>query len=61
MVILQFIVGFIMGIYLMEILSGYWATKKLLAALTQMTHYPEGRKGNEPTSTRTFWGIPHDN
>ena len=30
MVIIQFIMGFIMGIYLMEILDGQWATKKVL-------------------------------
>ena len=33
MVILQFIMGFIMGIYLMEIVSGHLATKKVVAAL----------------------------
>jgi hypothetical protein len=33
MVILQFVMGFIMGIYLMEICNGYWATKKIMAAL----------------------------
>ncbi len=33
MVILQFIMGFIMGIYLMEILSGHLITKKILNAL----------------------------
>ena len=33
MVILQFIMGFIMGIYLMEIVSGHLATKKVMAAL----------------------------
>jgi hypothetical protein len=33
MVILQFIMGFIMGIYLMEIVSGLLVTKKIMAAL----------------------------
>jgi hypothetical protein len=33
MVILQFIMGFIMGIYLMEMVSGHLATKKVMAAL----------------------------
>ena len=33
MVILQFITGFIMGIYLMEIVSGHLVTKKVMAAL----------------------------
>jgi hypothetical protein len=33
MVILQFIMGFIMGIYLMQIVSGHLATKKVMAAL----------------------------
>jgi hypothetical protein len=46
MVILQFIMGFIMGIYLMEILNGYWATKKVLAALKRHDSHPEGRRDN---------------
>ena len=33
MVILQFIMGFIMGIYLMVIVSGHLATKNVMAAL----------------------------
>jgi len=33
MVILQFIMGFIMGVYLMEIASGHLVTKKVIAAL----------------------------
>jgi len=33
MFILQFIMGFIMGIYLMEIVRGHLATKKVMAAL----------------------------
>jgi hypothetical protein len=33
MVILQFIMGFIMGIYLMEIVSGHLITKKVLAPI----------------------------
>jgi hypothetical protein len=37
--------GFIMGIYLMEILNGHWATKKVLAALKKDDSYPVGRKG----------------
>ena len=45
MVVLQFILGFIMGIYLMEIFNGHWATKKVLAALKKDDSYPVGRKG----------------
>ena len=33
MVMLQFIMGFIMGIYLMEIVCGHFFTKKILTAL----------------------------
>ena len=33
MVILQIIMGFIMGIYLMEIVSGHFVTKKILTTL----------------------------
>jgi len=33
MVMLQFIMGFIMGIYLMEIVCGHYFTKKILMAL----------------------------
>jgi len=33
MVIFHFIMGFIMGIYLMEILNGHLITKKVMAAL----------------------------
>ena len=33
MVILQFIMGFSMGIYLMEIVSGHLGTRKVMAAL----------------------------
>jgi hypothetical protein len=46
MVILQFIMGFIMGIYLMEILSGQWATKKVLAAFNIGGSHPGGRQDN---------------
>jgi hypothetical protein len=46
MVILQFIMGFIMGIYLMEIVSGQLATKKVLAALKIGGSHPEGREAN---------------
>lgn len=46
MVILQFILGFIMGIYLVEILNGYWATKRVLAALKRHDSHPEGLKGD---------------
>ena len=46
MVILQFIMGFIMGIYLMEIVSGHLATKKVLAALKGDGSHPEGREDN---------------
>jgi hypothetical protein len=33
MVVIQFIMGFIMGIYLIEIVCGHLATKRVLAAL----------------------------
>ena len=46
MVILQFIMGFIMGVYLMEILSGHWVAKKVMAALKGDGSYQEGRKDN---------------
>ena len=46
MVILQFIMGFIMGIYLMEILSGHLVTKKVMAALKGDGSHQEGRKDN---------------
>jgi len=46
MVILQFILGFIMGIYLIEIVSGHLAAKKVLAALKMGVSHPEGRKDN---------------
>jgi hypothetical protein len=46
MEILQFILGFIMGIYLMEIVSGNLATKKVLAALKIGGSHPEGREDN---------------
>jgi hypothetical protein len=39
MVILQFIMGFIMGIYLMDILSGHFVTKKILTALKRYGSY----------------------
>jgi len=42
MVILQFIMGFIMGIYLMEILSGHLVTKKVMAALKGDGSHQEG-------------------
>ena len=44
MVILQFITGFIMGIYLMEIVSGHLVTKKVMAALKGEGSHPEGRE-----------------
>jgi len=46
MVILQFIMGFIMGIYLMEILSGHLATKKVMAALKGEGSLQEIRQDN---------------
>jgi len=46
MVILQFIMGFIMGIYLMEIVSGHFVTKKVMAALKGDGSDPEGWKDN---------------
>ena len=44
MVILQFIMGFIMGVYLMEIASGHLVTKKVMAALKIGGSHPEGRE-----------------
>ena len=49
MVIFQFIMGVIMGIYLMEILNGHLFTKKILPALIRYDSYPEGRKGDRHT------------
>ena len=46
MVILQFIMGFIMGIYLMEIVSGHPATKKVMAALKGEGSLQEMRQDN---------------
>jgi hypothetical protein len=46
MVILQFIIGFIMGIYLIEIVSGHLATKRVLAVLKRDGSRPEGREDN---------------
>jgi hypothetical protein len=40
MVILQFIMGFIMGIYLMEIVSGHLVTKKILTVLKRHDSQP---------------------
>jgi hypothetical protein len=40
MVILQFIMGFIMGIYLMEIITGRLVTKKILTALKRDDFHP---------------------
>ena len=40
MVILQIIMGFIMGIYLMEIVSGHLVTKKILTALKRHDSHP---------------------
>jgi hypothetical protein len=45
MVILQFIMGFIMGIYLMEIVSGHLVGKTVLAALNIGGSHTEGREG----------------
>jgi hypothetical protein len=46
MVILQFTMGCIMGIYLLEILTGHWVPKQILAKLKTDDSYPEGRKGD---------------
>ena len=43
MAIIQFIMGVIMGIYLMEVLDGQWATKKVLT-FSKTDLYPDGRK-----------------
>jgi hypothetical protein len=40
MIILQFILGFIMGIYLMEIISGHLVTKKILIVLKRPDYHP---------------------
>ena len=45
MVTLRFIMGFIMGIYLMEILIGHLAAKTVLAALKIGGSHTEGREG----------------
>ena len=45
MVIIQFIMGVIMGIYLMEVLDGQWTTKKVLT-FSKTDLYPDGRKGD---------------
>jgi hypothetical protein len=46
MVILQFIMGFIMGIYLMEIVSCHLARKKVLALLKMGGYHPERGEEN---------------
>lgn len=38
--IFQFIMGFIMGIYLMEIVSGRMVTKKILTLLKRYDSHP---------------------
>jgi hypothetical protein len=43
--ILQFIVGFIMGIYLIEIVTGSLATKTVLAALKIAGSHTKEREG----------------
>jgi len=43
--ILQFIMGFIMAIYLMEILSGHLAAKAVLTAFKIGGFHSEGREG----------------
>jgi hypothetical protein len=43
--ILQFIVGFIMGIYLIEIVTGHLATKTVLAALKIGDSHTKGGEG----------------
>jgi len=53
MVILQFIMGFIMGIYLMEILNGHLATKNILIALKKE---PPLQKSEEINPKTTFQG-----
>ena len=46
MVILKFIMGFIMGIYLMVIGSGHLATKNVMAALKGDGSHQEMRQDN---------------
>ena len=54
MVILQIIMGFILGIYLMEIVSGHSLTKKILNALKR---HDSNYKGEKTTTTRTLLRI----
>jgi len=42
MVILQIIMGFIMGIYLMEIVSGHLISKEILTAVKRKDSHPGG-------------------
>ena len=46
MVILQIIMGFIMGIYLMEIVSGHLATQNVMATLKGDRFHQEMRQDN---------------
>ena len=46
MVILQFIMGFIMGVYLMVIGSGHLTTKNVMAALKGDGSHQEMRQDN---------------
>jgi hypothetical protein len=48
MIILQFTMGLIMGIYLLEILTGQGGPMKALAKMKTHDPHPEGRKGDLP-------------
>ena len=48
MIILQFTMGLIMGIYLLEILTGQGGPLKVLVKLATDDPYPKPRKGDRP-------------
>jgi hypothetical protein len=48
MIILQFTMGLIMGIYLLAILTGQGGPMKALAKMKIHAPYPKGRKGDLP-------------
>ncbi len=51
MVILQIIVGFMMGVYLMEIVNGHLVTKKILTTLKKNEQPQERGKDNSYTNS----------
>jgi hypothetical protein len=48
MIILQFTMGLILGIYLLGILTGQGGPLKVLAKLATNDPYPKQRKGDRP-------------